>query len=129
MRPLAKRRSPREPTIALINIVFLMLVFFMVAGTLTRPLDPSVQLVETRALDGRAPAEALVVHADGRLEAAGRNIDDVAAYIAGLPPEAREMVRLMPDRALPARDLVALTRRLRDAGAQRVLLVTQRALQ
>lgn len=36
-----RQKSEREPTIALINIVFLMLVFFMVAGTLAAPLDPS----------------------------------------------------------------------------------------
>ncbi len=32
----ARTASKREPTIALINIVFLMLVFFMVAGTLAQ---------------------------------------------------------------------------------------------
>lgn len=43
----AKTSSRREPTIALINIVFLMLVFFMVAGTLSQPLDKDLSLVRT----------------------------------------------------------------------------------
>ena len=47
MRRFAKSKPQREPTIALINIVFLMLVFFMVAGTLAQPLDPDLKLVET----------------------------------------------------------------------------------
>jgi biopolymer transport protein ExbD len=38
-------------------------------------------------------------------------------------------VRLVPDRALPAAALVTLTRALRSAGAQRVMLVTKRALE
>ena len=33
---LARPRRPREPTIALINIVFLMLIFFMVAGQISK---------------------------------------------------------------------------------------------
>ena len=124
-----RRKSNREPTIALINIVFLMLVFFMVAGTLTRPADPALELVETRSLEGRAPADALVVHADGRLEQGGQGFADAARYMAAQPEADRATVRLMPDRALPAQALVRLTRALRDAGAERVLLVTQRSLE
>ncbi len=128
MRKLALRTAQREPTIALINIVFLMLVFFMVAGTLARPLDRSLDLVRTADLEGRAPPDALVIHPDGRLVYRGADQLDVAAYLEGLPDEQRDVIRLVPDRALPAADLVALTRDLRAAGAQRVILVTERAL-
>ena len=129
MRPLAKRKAQREPTIALINIVFLMLVFFMVAGTLAQPLEQDLKLIETRDLEGRAPPDALVVHPDGRLTHATQDITSAADFIATLDEEARATVRLLPDRALPAKTLVRLTRELRAAGAGRVLLVTQRALQ
>ena len=54
------RRKKGEPTIALINIVFLMLIFFLVAGTLAQPLDGDLELVETSDLEGREPPEALV---------------------------------------------------------------------
>ena len=129
MRKLASRTAQREPTIALINIVFLMLVFFMVASTLAQPLDRSLDLVRTADLEGRAPPDALVIHPDGRLVYRGADQLDVAAYLEGLPKEQRDVIRLVPDRALPASDLVALTRDLRAAGAQRVILVTERALQ
>jgi biopolymer transport protein ExbD len=129
MRPLAPRTAQREPTIALINIVFLMLVFFLVAGTLAQPLDRSLDLVRTADLDGRAPPDALVVHPDGRLVYRGADQTDAAAYIAGLAQEQREVVRIVPDRNLPATVLVALTRDLRAAGAQRVVLVTERGLE
>lgn len=129
MRPLAKAKPQREPTIALINIVFLMLVFFMVAGTLTRPLNQDVTLIETRDLEGRAPPDALVVHPDGRMSFAGQDITSAADFIVTLPEDDRATVRILPDRALPARTLVRLTLELRAAGAERVLLVTQRALQ
>lgn len=129
MRRPEKARQHREPTIALINIVFLMLVFFMVAGTLSRPLDPVLTLVETRTLDGNTPPRALVVYPDGRLAYEGQAQSDAATFVATLPEEERHMVRLVPDRALPAQSLVALTRDLLAAGAQRVVLVTQRALE
>ena len=129
MRPLAKRKAQREPTIALINIVFLMLVFFMVAGTLAQPLDQELKLIETQDLEGRALPDALVVHPDGRLTHAAQGIASAADFVASLDEEARAAVRLLPDRALPAKALVRLTRDLRAAGAGRVLLVTQRALQ
>ena len=53
---MRKRRqgTRREPTIALINIVFLMLVFFMVAGTLSTPLDKDVPLVRIRLVTDSA---------------------------------------------------------------------------
>lgn len=129
MRRLAKTKPQREPTIALINIVFLMLVFFMVAGTLAQPLDPALKLVETGALDDQAPPDTLVIYPDGRISFEGQEQSDATAFMASLPEEDRAVVRLVPDRALPAKTLVALTRELRSAGAGRVMLVTQRALQ
>ena len=122
------KRQTREPTIALINIVFLMLVFFMVAGTLARPLDKGLNLVKTRALEGRAPSDALVIHPDGRITHAGV-ATDASSYLASLPEDARQTIRLVPDRDLPARTLVALSGELRAAGAERILIVTERGLE
>ena len=129
MRRLEKAKPQREPTIALINIVFLMLVFFMVAGTLSQPLDPALTLVQTRSLDGNAPPRALVVYPDARLTYEGQAQSDAATFVGSLSEEEREVVRLVPDRTLSAATLVTLTRDLRTAGAQRVVLVTQRALE
>ena len=123
MRRLAKAKPQREPTIALINIVFLMLVFFMVAGTLARPVDPTLELVETRTLDGVSPPDALVVYPDGRISHGGQ------AFVASLTDAERAVIRLLPDRSLPAEKLVTLTRTLRAAGAGQVVLVTKRGLE
>lgn len=128
MRRMAPAKSQREPTIALINIVFLMLVFFMVAGSLARPIDQSLTLVNTRDLDGRAPVDALVIHADGTLSYRGNRLEDAAAFVDALPEEDREVLRIMPDRTLAAERLVALTSDLRRAGASRILLVTERGM-
>ncbi len=126
-----KRRLPergREPTIALINIVFLMLIFFLVAGTLAPPLDADLKLVNTADLEGTPPADALVVHADGRLTHQGAPVESATAFFALLPEEARARVRLVPDRDLEAKELVSIGRALRAAGAEQVVLITERGL-
>ena len=124
-----RNRSEREPTIALINIVFLMLIFFLVAGTLAAPLDTDLRLVDTARLDGTPPADALVLHADGRMTHRGAAVGSAAEFVAGLPEDARTLVRIVPDRALPAAVLVSQGRALRDAGADRIVIVTERGLE
>lgn len=123
------RRKKGEPTIALINVVFLMLIFFLVAGTVAQPLDAELELVSTRDLEGREPPNALVIHLDGRLSFRGTPQPSAAAYVAALPPEARASLRIVPDRALPAARLVEISRALRQAGAGEVLIVTERAVE
>ncbi|MBY6004800.1 biopolymer transporter ExbD [Salipiger bermudensis] len=123
-------KSEREPTIALINIVFLMLIFFLVAGTLSQPLDPGLKLVSTDDLEGNTPPpDALVVHPDGRLSHRGSDIASAESFLATLDEAALETVRLVPDRDLPAAELVDLARSLRNGGAGRVMIVSERGLE
>ncbi len=125
---LARNKTPRrkpEPTIALINVVFLMLIFFLVAGTVAAPIDPDLTLVRTDALDGRSPPDALVLLADGRLTFRGAEMN-AASYVAAAEDTT---VRIVPDRAVPAVRLMEVTLALRAAGAERVMVVTERGLE
>ena len=124
-----RRKTRREPTIALINIVFLMLIFFLVAGTLSQPLDGELNLVRTADLEGALPPDTVVVHPDGRLSYRGETIGELQDFLATRTEEERKIVRLVPDRELPAEDLVTIARELRAAGAESVMVVTERALQ
>ena len=124
-----RHRARIEPTIALINVVFLMLVFFMVASTIAPPMDRDLSLVRTSDLDGRAPPDTLVVHPDGRLTYRGEPVTSAQAFYATRPEDAPKEVRIVPDRALPATTLVDLARDLRAAGASSVVIVTKRGLE
>ena len=128
VRPAVQRRA-RDTTIPLINVVFLMLIFFLIAGTVAPPLDPRLTLVDTAGLEDREPPDALVIRADGVLEYRGAELTDVAAYVErasiDLPLDA---VRLVPDRALPAVRLKQVSDALRALGANRVFVVTERGL-
>ena len=127
----AKPPKPeRENTIALINIVFLMLIFFLVAGTLAQPIDGALKLVNTSDIESTSPpADALVVHPDGRMSLAGQDIATPEAFLEARGEEGLAVVRLIPDRELPAEDLVALARALRGGGAERVVIVSERGLE
>ena len=126
---MVESRKP-EPTVALINIVFLILIFFLIAGTLAPPLDPDLTLINTSALEGREPPDALVAHADGSLTFRQQAVT-IADYLADFPRDDDEprTVRIVPDQNLPAVDLIALGDELRAAGAARIFIVTERALQ
>lgn len=127
------RRAPRpkrqgEPTIALINIVFLMLVFFLIAGTLAPPLDPEVTLATTQELDGREPPDALVLRADGRLTYRGQPVS-AADHAETLMDADAPTARIVPDRDVPADRLIAVGRALQQAGITQVFIVTERGLE
>lgn len=121
-RPPARRR--RDSTIALVNIVFLMLIFFLIAGTVAPPLDPELELVDTAGLEGREPPDALVLHRDGTLSFRGVETDP-ETFMAGHGPGP---VRIVPDRDAPGPRLIEVTGALRRHGAGSVFLVTERAL-
>jgi len=123
-----KKNSGKEPTIALINIVFLMLVFFMIAGTLAPPLDPDLELVQTDQLNPQNPPDTLVIHSDGSLWLRNIKLTSIAAYMERLSDEDRDTVRIIPDRSLPAKLLMSHVGQMRREGANHVLLVTEKAL-
>lgn len=125
-RPAARRRA--EPTIALINVVFLMLIFFLVAGTVAPPLDPDLSLARAEDLESRAPPDALVLRADGRTLYRGEPMEPAAYAARRLAEEARAL-RVVPDRAAAAERLIEVTLALRAAGAERVLVVAERGLE
>ena len=130
-----KRKTKRiEPTIALINVVFLMLIFFLVAGTLARPLDGDLKLVSASDLERSPPPDALVIHADGRLVFHGNATtaeDHVASQVTqsdGVDAASRPTIRIVPDRELAANALVRIVAELKASGAGKVMLVSERAL-
>ena len=123
-------RKP-EPTIALINVVFLMLIFFLIAGTVAPPLDKELTLVRTDDLQGREPPDALVIHADGAASWRGEPVDPSEAIARLQPPADGETaaIRIVPDRDLPALRLIEIADELRRGGAGKVFIVTERGLE
>lgn len=122
-------KKPKEPTIALINIVFLLLIFFLAASTLAPPMDNEVELIDTRLLDNDPPPNALVIRADGSLVLHGNSttIDDFLQHQKTLTMDDSGLnIRLVPDRQVNAQTLVRIANQLKLGGAESIKLVTQR---
>ena len=122
-QPITRQRQ--EPTIALINIVFLMLVFFLVAGTISATQSGDVNLISVADMVGQQPADAVVIHANGSIYLGGEPVD-VTSAISALGYGAGDVLRLMPDRDLPAQDLVRIAGEFAQSGAENIVVVTER---
>ncbi|MBU2485863.1 MAG: biopolymer transporter ExbD [Alphaproteobacteria bacterium] len=128
--PTSSRRAKPEPTIALINIVFLMLIFFIVAAQIAPPLDGEVRLVSTAELENREPPDALVIMPDGLMKYRGALVTP-AHYVTikqEANPDDLKAIRLVPDRELPAARLIDIGRQLRGLGAGKIMLVTEQGV-
>jgi len=125
----AKREKP-EPTIALINIVFLMLIFFIVAAQIAPPLEGQLKLISTVDLENREPPDALVVMPDGLMKYRGALVTP-AHYVTikqESAPDDLKAIRLVPDRDLSAVKLIDIGKELRSLGAEKIMLVTEQGL-
>jgi len=125
------RRSRREPDLtSLINIVFLILIFFIVAGSL-RPFsarDIELTKVANEAADAAVPSR-LIVDRNGRIWWGGRNVDldQLADLVAGSdkPTDGRPLT-IVADGQAPGSRVLEVTRVLLRAGIKQVAAMVER---
>jgi biopolymer transport protein ExbD len=122
---IPERRRPPEATIALINIIFLMLIFFLVVGTISSQAANDVTLASIDDIDTQPPSDALIMRASGILSFRGRELS-VSEAVSLF--EETDKVRLLPDRAAPASEVIALAKALRASGVNALVLVTEKGL-
>ncbi|MEJ8560492.1 biopolymer transporter ExbD [Yoonia sp. GPGPB17] len=122
-------REKGEPTLPLINIVFLMLIFFLVTAQMAAPLDPGIELVNTEDDAFVPPPDALVIDAFGQITFRGvASSPDAALTILASEASGALKARILPDRRAPADAVIALAQSLRRGGAEAVFIVTEQAL-
>lgn len=127
-KPARRRLDSDQRIMPLINVVFLLLIFFMVAGQLSKtdPVKIEPPVSDSKSEPGE-PLVQLLVTAEGRLLLAGA---DVAAD--ELPRRVRSMldgrrhrtVHVKADGAADAAAIVGLLEKIKAAGADRVKLLT-----
>jgi len=125
-RPRREGASSDDRILPLVNIVFLLLIFFMVAGQLTRA-DPFEIAPPRSASEGAAPAgpAVVLVGADGRLALDGEVMARAAlleALRGRLGADGR--LRLKVDGRADAAGIVDLVAALEGAGARDIRLLT-----
>ncbi|RCL89625.1 biopolymer transporter ExbD [Hyphomonas sp.] len=119
----SKLQTRRDPVISLINIVFLILIFFMIAGTLASPPDPSVRFVQTQDLECCVPPDAVSIDKTGQLRRGGAPVS--LESLLDSPAADTSSLRLLPDRELPAVQLLKLVKELRASGRTNIIVVTE----
>jgi biopolymer transport protein ExbD len=117
--------------VPLINIVFLLLIFFMLTSTLTTPDEFDIALPESvsGAAHGSEPI-VILIGPDGAIAVNNRPVDIgevVAALEAALGDGEAPTVMVKADARATTSDVVAVLRRAHAAGINRVALATQAA--
>lgn len=126
-----RRRPPYETMVPLINVVFLLLIFFLLAGTM-EPSEPAKVTLPSGQIDDkntRLPA-TIYLDSDGFLWL-GKNM--VPPELSGLmirgflKEEATDRVAIKADQEAPAEALLTVMESLRKAGVKEVTLQTEQA--
>ena len=127
------RRPPLEPVLPLINVVFLLLIFFMLAGQLAKKPSVAVETPVSETAQGEEQFDKLllVLNAEGDwfLEDSEQPLDNdsLAQHLQALPEDAP--VRLLADAGVSIEQLRRRLETLRDLGVQQVRMVTQNEVQ
>ena len=125
--PPKRPRSTEDNILPLINVVFLLLIFFMLAGVLTQSppfsLTPpsSVETEDSAQLESRV----LSISADGELAMSGERIDDAALREALVDWPDDKPLQIRADGGLKASELTAVFDLLRELGIAEVNLLTR----
>ena len=122
-RPPARQRP--ETIVALIDVVFFLLVFFMLIGRMdaTAPFEVTPPVALTGS-DMPAGGITLSVSADGAMAVDGRAVSDPLAALLPRIAEAPEtLVRINAHQNTELRHVLPLVAALEGAGAREVALV------
>lgn len=113
-----------DALLPLINLVFLLLMFFIVAGQLADTPLPELPAAAT-ASDPASPTADLVLLASGKLQVAGVTVTP-DRLLAQLPsPDASPTLRIAAAGTVTMTDLEALLRTLEQGGFRDVILLTE----
>jgi biopolymer transport protein ExbD len=133
--PPLPTRSPVEASLPLINVVFLLLLFFVVTGTIVYQHDRSIVPPTSILLNpGKAPADAVYISAEGTLSFRGivqgpAEIAEVLrtdAEAEGAGDAGARTLRLVADHRLKARALLAIVEDFKEQDLDSLSIVTVR---
>jgi len=124
-----KSNSSDDNLIPLINIVFLMLIFFMVAGQIQR--TDSIKIEPPQSVSSLSPEDekvSLIIEHDGsiHLEDTAVELDHLANLLAlQISHQPTSSLLIKTDATLPAEKLYEILKYVRAAGFQKISLATR----
>ena len=124
----AKSRNDDERVLPLINVVFLLLIFFMLTGRLSTPdqfeTEPPASSSRTSVPQLRIEVIAAL---DGRLAIEGKAVTEpefIGAVRKSLAEAGTSEVRFKADGQIPAARVIEILDNLGKAGVEKLYLVT-----
>ena len=117
-----------DPILPMINVVFLLLIFFMLAGSLTRidALDVEPPTSQSELLDVDQDSVVLV-SADGRLAMGDSELDDLDMQLKVLDfldKYPGSVIRLKADGRVEAGRVIEVMELLSNVGVSEVVMLT-----
>lgn len=123
-------KPPADWQLQLINIVFLLLLFFVTNGTISNIQDMSIELPSTVATAGSAPVgDAAHIDAAGILKFKGKaaTAADIASlWFADDGHSPAAPFQIVADKRLPATNLLRRLQEFKSAGFENLSIVTLR---
>jgi biopolymer transport protein ExbD len=126
-----RRDNDDERILPLINVVFLLLIFFMLTGHLAASDPFAIEPAKSVSEGLDSPQDLLIlVSADGRTALDGIEMDEEAVVATAaerlkkMSPAGTPALRLKVDGGADATHIVRLMQRLRKAGFRKLNLLT-----
>jgi biopolymer transport protein ExbD len=122
-----------ERILPLINVVFLLLIFFMIAGSLTVTEPFEVVPPESQSQGEHEPDSVVILMGVNNRFALNNQVNDKGGLLAELRSRLAQQPKLLvtvkAENSLPANQLVRFTQELNDAGLSKLRLLTQEVAQ
>lgn len=117
-------RRPSEPALPMINVVFLLLIFFLMSAQIAPPPPFDIQSPEAGTSEQAATEHVVYIAADGALAYGDHRGDAIWPVLAAheAPREVRVLIRA--DAGLPAREVAGVLGRLGRLGFTQIHLAT-----
>ncbi|MEM7548021.1 MAG: biopolymer transporter ExbD [Pseudomonadota bacterium] len=116
------KRTPSEPFVPMINVVFLLLIFFLMTAQIAPP--PPFETEPPVARDGGDPTGTATLHLSPEGAFGFAEIRGEAALAAALTAAGGDPLRLTADGGMEAAKLAAALAQLSAAGIDAVELTT-----
>lgn len=119
-----KPRRASEPALPMINVVFLLLIFFLMAAQIVPPAPADVALPLAKVTPPLDAESRLYITADGTLWMDNAEGDEVWQLLSPALPDTKTALLIHADARLEASKLAQIISRLSEMGYAQIGLAT-----
>lgn len=120
----ALRKRSADWVLQFVNIVFLLLLYFLISGSISRHPEPGLLLPAAPAVNGMPAGPLVEIAASGTITITGQAVaaDALAAGLSNVPRGTP--VTVSADKRLKASALIAVLKQLRSLGFERIAVLS-----